>query len=41
MNRLDYDRLAAEYAAHRQVHPGVLRALCEGLCPRHTVLEVG
>ena len=41
MNALDYDRLAAEYAAHRQVHPGVLRALCERVGARHTVLEVG
>ena len=23
----DYDHLAAEYASHRQVHPGVLQAL--------------
>jgi ubiquinone/menaquinone biosynthesis C-methylase UbiE len=38
---LDYDRLAAEYAAHRQIHPGVLRALCEVVQREHTVLEVG
>jgi SAM-dependent methyltransferase len=34
---LDYDALAAEYARHRQVHPGVLQALhqaAQGL--RHT-----
>jgi ubiquinone/menaquinone biosynthesis C-methylase UbiE len=41
MNTLDYDRLAAEYAAHRRVHPGVLRALYEAVQPKHTVLEVG
>jgi ubiquinone/menaquinone biosynthesis C-methylase UbiE len=41
MDRLDYDRLAAEYAAHRRVHPGVLRELCEVIQSRHTVLEVG
>jgi len=38
---LDYDHLAAEYAAHRQIHPGVLHALGEALQPKHTVLEVG
>ena len=45
---LDYDRLAAEYARHRQVHPGVLQALhqaVQGLqrtAPgRPRVLEVG
>jgi len=36
---LDYDQLAAEYARHRQVHPGVLQALhqaVQGLQhPRH------
>lgn len=41
MNRLDYDRLAAEYAANRQIHPGVLRALCEAAQARQSVLEVG
>jgi ubiquinone/menaquinone biosynthesis C-methylase UbiE len=41
MNTLDYDRLAAEYASHRRVHPGVLRALCESVRPEHTVLEIG
>jgi ubiquinone/menaquinone biosynthesis C-methylase UbiE len=44
---LDYDQLAAEYARHRQVHPGVLRALHQAVQGRHTtqrgtrVLEVG
>jgi ubiquinone/menaquinone biosynthesis C-methylase UbiE len=44
---LDYDTLAAEYARHRQVHPGVLKALHQGGQGRHTtqrgtrVLEVG
>jgi ubiquinone/menaquinone biosynthesis C-methylase UbiE len=41
MDALDYDRLSAEYAAHRRVHPGVLRELCEVTQPWHTVLEVG
>ena len=45
---LDYDQLAAEYARHRQVHPGVLQALhqaVQGLQQhrpgRPRVLEVG
>lgn len=40
---LDYDALAADYAAHRQVHPGVLAALLEtsALGPTSRVLEVG
>jgi ubiquinone/menaquinone biosynthesis C-methylase UbiE len=41
MKTLDYDRLAAQYRAHRQVHPGVLRALCSQVRQEHTVLEVG
>jgi ubiquinone/menaquinone biosynthesis C-methylase UbiE len=40
---LDYDQLAAEYARHRQVHPGVLRGLSEtaGLGAGARVLEIG
>ncbi len=40
---LDYDALAREYAAHRQVHPEVLRRLLldGGIGPRSRVLEVG
>ncbi len=40
---LDYDALAADYAAHRRVHPGVLSALLEtgALGPSSRVLEVG
>ncbi len=40
---LDYDRLAADYARHRQVHPGVLRNLIEMGCVAGStrVLEVG
>ena len=40
---VDYDRSAAEYAAHRQIHTGVFQELCRkvrlGANPR--VLEVG
>jgi SAM-dependent methyltransferase len=41
--KIDYDLLAAEYARHRQVHPGVLRALLAGggIQPASRVLEVG
>jgi SAM-dependent methyltransferase len=40
---LDYDTLAADYARHRRVHPGVLAALVagSGLTPDSAVLEVG
>jgi ubiquinone/menaquinone biosynthesis C-methylase UbiE len=38
---IDYDRIAAEYARHRQVHPGVFRALAEATPPTSRVLEVG
>jgi SAM-dependent methyltransferase len=40
---MDYDQAAGSYAAHRRVHSGVLRELCEGggLVPASTVLEVG
>jgi len=38
---LGYDQLAAEYARHRQVHPGVLQALCQATHKDHNVLEVG
>jgi hypothetical protein len=37
----DYDRIAAEYARHRTVHPGVFQALCEAVGPTSRVLEVG
>jgi ubiquinone/menaquinone biosynthesis C-methylase UbiE len=39
--KIDYDRLAREYAQHRQVHPAVLQALCETISPPCNVLEVG
>jgi ubiquinone/menaquinone biosynthesis C-methylase UbiE len=40
---IDYDDLAAEYARHRRVHPGVLADLVERgrLTPESSVLEVG
>ncbi len=40
---LDYDMLAADYATHRRVHPGVLRQLIEGgaLGAGSRALEVG
>lgn len=39
---VDYDQVAAEYARHRQVHPGVLRGLCEAARDvKSRVLEVG
>ena len=40
---LDYDRLAADYARHRRVHPGVLRDLIETghIAAASRVLEVG
>jgi len=40
---LDYDRLAADYATHRRVHPGVMRRLIEGggLGAGSRALEVG
>jgi ubiquinone/menaquinone biosynthesis C-methylase UbiE len=41
MTHIDYNQLAAEYAQHRQVHPGVLEALCQDLTPASAVLEVG
>jgi ubiquinone/menaquinone biosynthesis C-methylase UbiE len=40
---MDYDSMAAEYARHRRVHPGVLSALLEGdlVGAASSVLEVG
>ncbi|MCC6315185.1 MAG: class I SAM-dependent methyltransferase [Thermomicrobiales bacterium] len=40
---LDYDRLAADYAAHRHIHPGVLSRLlaAPGLGSASRVLEIG
>jgi ubiquinone/menaquinone biosynthesis C-methylase UbiE len=40
---VDYDQSASEYAAHRQIHPGVFRELCAvaGLDSSSYVLEVG
>jgi len=38
---LDYDQLAAEYARHRRVHPGVFQALAETTASDTRVLEVG
>jgi len=37
----DYDRIAAEYARHRRIHPEVLRRLADGLLATAKVLEVG
>jgi len=38
---IDYDQLAADYARHRQVHPGVLDRLQARLASGARVLEVG
>jgi ubiquinone/menaquinone biosynthesis C-methylase UbiE len=38
---IDYDQLAAEYARHRQVHPGVLGSLYRAVHSASRVLEVG
>jgi SAM-dependent methyltransferase len=38
---IDYDQIAAEYARHRQVHPGVLESLCQAVTGVSRVLEVG
>lgn len=38
---IDYDRIAAEYARFRRVHPEVLRRLIEELEPASDVVEVG
>jgi SAM-dependent methyltransferase len=40
---VNYDQAAGPYAAHRRVHSGVFRELCErgGLVPASAVLEVG
>ena len=41
--KMDYDRLARDYAQHRRIHPGVLASLLtkSHLEPTSTVLEVG
>lgn len=43
MQTLDYDRIAPDYAQHRQVHPEVLKGLAStgGICSVSKVLEVG
>lgn len=38
---LNYDELAADYARHRRVHPGVLGALAKGIGPNSNALEIG
>jgi SAM-dependent methyltransferase len=38
---IDYEQIAAAYARHRQVHPGVFQALCATVGPTSRVLEVG
>lgn len=40
---IDYNRIAAEYARHRQIHPGVFRNIVEtaGVKAGSTVLDVG
>lgn len=40
---VNYDQVAGEYAAHRQIHSGVFRELCEQGCLSYdsAVLEVG
>jgi SAM-dependent methyltransferase len=42
-SRLDYDTLAADYARHRRIHPGVLASLIAtgNLSPSSAILEVG
>jgi ubiquinone/menaquinone biosynthesis C-methylase UbiE len=39
--RIDYDQVAADYARHRRVHPGVLERLQARLTSGARVLEVG
>lgn len=39
--QIEYDRIAAEYARHRQVHPEVFRHLCAAAMSAGRVLEVG
>lgn len=43
MSAIDYDKIAAEYARHRRVHPGVLRSILDasGLGRESKVLDVG
>ena len=43
MTPIDYDTIAADYARHRTVHPGVLRALVETshMARATRALEVG
>ena len=43
ITKIDYDKIATEYARHRQVHPRVLKNLLEtsGVGKTSTVLEVG
>lgn len=43
MAQVNYDQAAGEYAAHRRIHGGVFRELCERgeLGPCSSVLEVG
>jgi ubiquinone/menaquinone biosynthesis C-methylase UbiE len=41
MKAFDYDALAAGYARHRRVHPGVLNELCQAVTQTSHVLEVG
>jgi len=41
MRAFDYNAMAASYAQHRQVHPGVLDELCQAATPMSQVLEVG
>ena len=41
MKAFDYDALAAGYARHRRVHPGVLDELCQAVTQKSQVLEVG
>lgn len=38
---IDYDAIVAAYARSRRIHPRVLEALCRGIDPTSTVLEVG
>lgn len=41
MKAFDYDAVAASYARHRQVHPGVLDELRQAMTQESQVLEVG
>ncbi len=41
MTAINYDQLAADYAANRRVHPGVFAGLQAAIASHMTVLEIG